>query len=374
MVLFRMISLVLVLLAALYLYFLLKRCSMLWFRGAFTWRRKLVLAVLALVICVPVRNLFGFWAMVVLHVVGIAAVVDLVRLAVLKVQLRENRIWHVIYCSGLIPVAGTLLILAYGYWNMHHVIKTEYTVTTDKKIRAEGYEAALLTDLHYGTTMGGEALAEVCGRIAESRPDVVILGGDIVDEHTTLEQVQEAFQILSGIDSTYGTFYVYGNHDKGRYSADCDFTERQLEEIITGSGIRILADETCELNPELNITGRRDRSDASMDGIGRAPSGALITAQEDEVYHILADHQPRSFQENDEAGYDLMVSGHTHAGQIWPVGLITTLFDKGTVNYGYEKEGDMDIIVSSGVAGWGYPVRTGKHCEFVIVHVTASSL
>ena len=64
-----------------------------------------------------------------------------------------------------------------------------------------------------------------------------------------------------------------------------------------------------------------------------------------------------------------MLSGHTHAGQIWPVGLITSLFDKGTINYGQRQVGNLDVIVSSGMAGWGYPVRTGKHCEYVVVHI-----
>lgn len=372
MAVFIVLSSILVFLAAVYMYFLLKRCAGLWIKGMCTWRRKLALAALSFVICAPAVNLFGFRAVIILHIVGIAAAADLVRLAVRRIRPGESRIWHVIYCSGLIPVAGTLLILTYGYFNMHCVIKTEYTVTAAPNIRAEGYEVALLTDLHYGTTMDKEGLEEVCGRIEGGRPDVVILGGDIVDERSTLEQVREAFQILSGIDSTYGIFYVYGNHDKGRYAVDCDFTEAQLQEAISGNGIRILEDETCVLNQELSITGRRDRSDAQREGIAREPSGALIPDQE-EMYHILADHQPRSFQENEAAGYDLMVSGHTHAGQIWPVGLITALFDKGTVNYGHEKEGDMDIIVSSGVAGWGYPIRTGKHCEFVMIHVTPGS-
>ena len=64
-----------------------------------------------------------------------------------------------------------------------------------------------------------------------------------------------------------------------------------------------------------------------------------------------------------------MLSGHTHAGQMWPVGLITTLFDKGTVNYGQKLFDNMQLIVSSGIAGWGYPLRTGKHSEYVVIHI-----
>ena len=101
----------------------------------------------------------------------------------------------------------------------------------------------------------------------------------------------------------------------------------------------------------------------------RIGAGALLEGESGEGFHILADHQPNSLKDNALAGYDLMLSGHTHAGQIWPVGLLTELFGRDTRNYGYERIGGMDLIVSSGIAGWGYPFRTGKHCEYVIVRI-----
>ena len=69
------------------------------------------------------------------------------------------------------------------------------------------------------------------------------------------------------------------------------------------------------------------------------------------------------------AGYDLMLAGHTHAGRMRPVGVIKSLFDKSTFNYGKKAYGTMHLIVSSGIGGWGYPFRTGKHCEYVVITV-----
>lgn len=74
---------------------------------------------------------------------------------------------------------------------------------------------------------------------------------------------------------------------------------------------------------------------------------------------------------NDAQGVDLEVSGHTHAGQIWPVGWLSEL--TGVLNYGEYQSRECKVIVSSGFTGWGYPLRTEGHCEYVIIHLSQSS-
>ncbi|MBP2032075.1 putative MPP superfamily phosphohydrolase [Clostridium algifaecis] len=84
---------------------------------------------------------------------------------------------------------------------------------------------------------------------------------------------------------------------------------------------------------------------------------------------LLLDHQPFELQKNDELGYDLQLSGHTHAGQIWPVGLLSDILRTNELNYGYKKLSNMQAIVSSGMAGWGYPIRTEANSEYVIIDI-----
>lgn len=357
-----------------YFYFILKRASVLFLKWREAGWQKGVLAAFSLAAALPALNLFGLWAVIFLHFIVGAAAVDLIRLIFVKASVKEHKLWRVIYCSGIIPICITALILGYGYWNMRQVIQTEYTVLTEKNIRSGGYDIILVSDLHFGTTMDSRQLKDYCEQMEQRNPDLVVLCGDIVDERTAFDELTEAFDILSQIKTAYGIYYVYGNHDKGRYSQDCGFTQEQLRRVIESSGIRILEDETCELNSELTITGRKDRSDSAMENLARKTSGALSEQIPQQSFHILADHQPREMEENAKAGFDLMVSGHTHAGQIWPVGLITTLFDKGTLNYGHKIVDGMDVIVSSGIAGWGYPIRTGKHCEFAVIHVAQNTL
>lgn len=196
---------------------------------------------------------------------------------------------------------------------------------------------------------------------------------DADGENTTKEQMKEAFQTLGAIQTTYGIYYVYGNHDKNSYSMHPHYSTRELDNSIEKNSITILEDKTKDLNEELSITGRKDLSDMESDKDPRKSSSELLKKEKSKGIHIVVDHQPRQMQENAEAGYDLMLAGHTHAGQVWPVGLLTELFVHGTINYGLENVQSMNIIVSSGISGWGYPIRTEKHCEFVVIHMEQSN-
>lgn len=87
----------------------------------------------------------------------------------------------------------------------------------------------------------------------------------------------------------------------------------------------------------------------------------------------MLDHQPLDLAENAALGYDLQLSGHTHGGQIWPVGPVCSLAARLAsveyCNYGMKQIGDFQVIVSSGIAGWGYPIKTGAKAEYVIVDI-----
>lgn len=363
-----------------YLYFVVGRLFGLLFPA---WGRRLkntVSIVAAVALALPCVNLFGAWALVVLYFSAISICMDLLQLFIRRVlrraqkkaasvnRLGTHKVWGILYRSGAAAAFFTAAVIGYAYWNMHHVVTTRYTVATEKNIRQEGYRIVFLSDLHFPTTMDREMLETYCKRMEAEKPDLVVLGGDIVDEATASEDVEAAFSALAQVHSTYGTYYVYGNHDKGRYARDCDFTPQGLEKMIQESGVKILEDETVQLDGPLYLSGRRDRSEAQAQQ-GRLSAETLVEAVPQDAFHILADHQPRGMEENAQAGFDLMLSGHTHAGQMWPVGLATTLFDKGTFNYGHKEYGAMDLIVSSGIAGWGYPLRTGKHSEIVVIEV-----
>ena len=349
--------------AGIFLYFYLKRTAIFWGlpEQGKGWKR--ILAFVVVVIAVPAVNLFGIWALVVLHIVGFALVMDIIQ-AFAKRFPGEKKRWERVYRSGLFPVLATVLVIGYSYWNMKNVRVTEYTVYTEKEIRDKGYGICLISDLHFPTTMDAPSLEAYCNDISKKKPDAVVLCGDIVDERSTKAQMEKAFQILSGIQSESGIYYVYGNHDRARYSKNPPFTQEELQHAVEDTGITVLKDRAEALNNEFTIIGRDDKSVA-----GRKTSEELLQGVDKDDFLLLLDHQPAGLKENAAAGYDLQLSGHTHAGQMWPVGPLTTLFRMVELNYGYQKQGSFQAIVTSGIAGWGYPLRTGKHSEYVMIKI-----
>ncbi|MDO4299400.1 MAG: metallophosphoesterase [Lachnospiraceae bacterium] len=246
---------------------------------------------------------------------------------------------------------------------MTQVIKTEYQIVTDKNVG--NYKLVLITDTHYDTIQDTNVLKQKIAEINQESPDLVILGGDIVEEDTSKKAMEEVFQVLGGLESTYGIYYVYGNHDRQPYTEHRSYTDQELEDAISGNGITILADSYQEINEDLILAGREDAKWGNHSG--RASVEELLADVDREKYIIVADHQPIEAKENDAQGVDLELSGHTHAGQIWPIGIISEL--TGILNYGKYQQGNCQIIVSSGFTGWGYPVRTQEHCEYVVIHI-----
>ncbi len=271
---------------------------------------------------------------------------------------------------AVVPFVITLGIMIYGNFNMNRVVQTNYSIITEKPLRQEGYRVAFLSDIHYDTIQSTDVLKNAIPEINALQPDIVVLGGDLMDESTSKESMQELFQVLSGLQAPLGRFYIYGNHDRQNYAGDAAaYTNEELEAAILAAGFTILDDDTVLINDELLLIGRADPRRFSESP--RKALSVLLQNTPTGVFTLTLDHQPLETAENAAAGVDLTISGHTHGGQIFPLG--TTLHLFGARNYGLYQTGDCQHIVSSGFAGWGFPFRTQRHCEYVIVDIQGHS-
>lgn len=359
---------VFIILTAVYIYRKIKGCI-----GCFRpeWAQKkqrIWTVILLLVIILPSARIYSVGFIILLHITAFLLVTDIVVIIWKKIskKMPESQRWYKIYKSGIIAILLAAIVLGYGRYNIFHVVRTEYTVKTQKNIRPDGYKIALLADLHYGISLDDAELEKVVQRINREDTDIVVLDGDIVDENTTLKQMESAFRILGQIKNKYGIYYTYGNHDKNNYTETPNYTKEKLAKTIEKNGIHILEDTSVLINQEVQLIGRADRSDTSGN---RKEIKSLVEKLNPKQEWIVLDHQPTEYKKVQNAGADLILSGHTHAGQIWPAGVFATLFHFDEMSYGERRQENLDAIVTSGIAGWGYPIRTEKHSEYVVVNV-----
>ena len=209
------------------------------FLPAYSLKRQRIFAgIISLLLIIPAVRIYGMWFIILLHFTVFLLLLDAVVFLIkkLKKQNQLTGLWNKIYRSGVIAILLTAVLIGYGRYNIFHVVRTEYNIQTQKNIREEGYRIVLLSDLHYGVSMNDNNLQDVVNRISAEQADIVVLDGDIVDENTTSEQMQSAFRILGQADSTYGVYYVYGNHDKSRYAINPNYTEEELKEFMKEIG------------------------------------------------------------------------------------------------------------------------------------------
>ncbi len=264
-----------------------------------------------------------------------------------------------VYKSGIAPILIIAVMFTLGYVNINSVKQTSYEFTSAKLDNS--YRVVFISDTHYGTIQSNKLLNEKVEEINRLQPDIVILGGDIVEEGTDKNEMNEVFEALSGINSTHGTYFIYGNHDRQRYTSTPAYSEAELTDTISKNGIQILKDDCIEISNDILLVGREDLS-AKND---RLTADALSDAIDRDRFILVADHQPNDIESNVAIGTDLQLSGHTHGGQIFPLGWMSFLYN-GYV-YGEYKADNTTVIVSSGFAGWGFPIRTQGVSEYVVV-------
>lgn len=278
-----------------------------------------------------------------------------------KIIKSDNTKYKKLYMYIPIPLILSICLMYFGSYNMNHILKTQYNIDTYKTL-SKDYKIAMIADLHYPTSTNKKDLNRLVNRIADEKPDFVMLCGDIIDENTDSQERIETFETLGKLSKLSQVFYVYGNHDTGKHSFYNCIPSNKLESLIENYGIHVLNDEQTLLNDEISIIGRKDYSLHQRRDIKSFETNT-------DTYNIVIDHQPKNLEDCSQSNIDLHLSGHTHAGQIFPLYYIYELLNINELNYGQKYINLMSAINTSGVSGWGFPIRTEHHSEFVIVNI-----
>ena len=326
-----------------------------------------IIAILSFLFCL---NIWSMGAILIFYLFISSLIADLIRI-IQKYLIKEKHLNFIpiIHKKGLLAIIIFTIIILGSVYGMNHIELTEYNLTTDK-IDNKSYSILFISDVHYGTVQNTQLVKDSILKMNNLKPDIVLLGGDIVDERTTKDSMQEIFEELGKINSTYGTYYIFGNHDRQPYTSDYEngnrtFTDSDLNQSIEKNRIKILTDDKITINNDFVLVGR---SDAEWeDSINRTDVNEILNESDLSKYIVVLDHQPVEYEENAQEGVDLQLSGHTHGGQVFPYGMIYDL--SGRLNYGEYEIKDMKQIVSSGLTGWGWPMRNEAKCEYVLINI-----
>lgn len=325
-----------------------------------------LIALLTFIFCL---NIWSNAAILALYLFLASLAADIIRL-IWKYLLKDKPLKFVpkLHKKGILALIIFAVIIIHGVYGMNHIDLTEYNYTTDKFDNQ--YSILFVSDVHYDTVQDTALVKESISKMNDLKPDIVVLGGDICDDRTPKESMKEVFKEFGTINSTYGTYYVYGNHDRQPYKTDYEngnrtYTDGELSKAIESSGISILEDDKIIINNDISLIGRADAG--WYDEADRLNLSEMIDEEDLSRYIVVVDHQPIDYEENSKQGVNLELSGHTHGGQVFPFEQFQELM--GILPYGEYDFGEMKQVVSSGLTGWGWPMRNQEKCEYVLINV-----
>ena len=263
----------------------------------------------------------------------------------------------------ILSVIFCAVYLLIGFYLCKNVWPENYSLHTDKEVGT--IRVAFFADSHVGTTFSGEELEEYIKRIEADSPDLLLIPGDFVDDDTSREDMEAACRALGSFKSKYGVYYAYGNHDRGyNQGSNRPFTEEDLVRELEANNVTILQDDSVLIDDRFYIVGREDASRSS-----RADIDTLLSSLDTDKYIIVMDHQPNDYDREASSAADLVLSGHTHGGQLFPITYVGELMGANDSTYGYERHNDTDFIVTSGISDWAVIFKTGTKSEYVIIDI-----
>lgn len=246
----------------------------------------------------------------------------------------------------------SIIILIYGYINATnpyvHEINVTLNVNDDMKI-------CFVSDIHTGRIDTVNGLNQLSRLINAQTPDMVVFGGDLID-HPAFTKYRKQFRnCIKTIKCKYGIWAVLGNHE-----GYCGIENSRI--LYKECGINLLQDEAILLN-NCYLVGRIDWYNSK-----RSQLCTILEKLEQSKPIIVVDHNPIDINISADLNVDLHLSGHTHAGQMWPFNILTNLIYGAPTGRIFKRKNTI-CYITTGYGFWGSPFRIGNTPEIVIINI-----
>lgn len=255
---------------------------------------------------------------------------------------------------GVAAVASLITLGIIGHYYAFTPVVKSLEMNRPEVSSIDHLKIVVASDTHLGLLSNKKHIEKFVALANKEKPDLVILAGDVVDDSPKWFNEQKMDETLKKLKTTYGVYAVLGNHE---------YIGKEIEETkeaMKNSNVTLLQDETVKIVEDFYLTGRDDATNQNRKSLAQLRKNI---AKSDAW--IVIDHQPN--KEMADEGVSLMMSGHTHKGQLWPGHLMTSNIYP--LDYGHTKKNNTDYVVTSGYGFWGPPMRIGTQSELWSIDV-----
>lgn len=294
----------------------------------------------------------SFWLALMIYLFIFSILYEILNLIGIASYLKNfKKFWFILMISS------SVLFILIGFFNANNPRIRHISIPMAVN---QSFRITMASDLHFGTLMGKNRAGKILKMISDTKPDMIVFAGDVLDEDVGPAIRQNLDGLLSDLKAPYGVYAVTGNHEYyGGLKASIDFLQK--------NGVIVLSDSGRIINGQFFLAGRKDKEAEKLSKEGRLSVNELLKLNTDNLPVILLDHQPFGLQEIADAGVALSLSGHTHHAQLWPFQIITKwMFEN---SYGLIKKENTYIYVSCGAGTWGPAVRTSSRPEIVQIEI-----
>ncbi len=287
-----------------------------------------------------------------------ALIYDASRVLLSKMPISESRRN---FFKKSLDISSLLVATALSARAMYEArfVKLEKVTIKIKNLK-KPYKIVQISDLHIGGLIDANFIRDIVQRINILAPDLVVITGDLVD--IDVSNAKDTLNELKGLKSRYGTYYILGNHE---YFHGVD----KIINSVKSFGIRVLENENVYIGEEgvgFNLAGVYDifgyRTNSHMPDLQKA----LVNRKNSPT--ILLAHQPKYIEEVKE-GVDLILSGHTHGGQLYPFRFLVML-QQPYIDGLHKHNENLQIYVNKGTGFWGPPMRLGANSEITEISIS----
>ncbi len=259
------------------------------------------------------------------------------------------------FFSTLAAITAAAVLSIWSGVNIGFFLRVKKIHIGIEDLKVEKLKIAFIADMHIDKYTPFRKISALVNKINSIKPDLLLFGGDLTD--TDISRTYELYG-LDKMQAKYGMYAVTGNHEYY-------FGVEAFLELCAKLDIKVLRNENVEIGGIINLAGINDEFGEKL-GLDTSDVHKTLEGVNPDLPSVLLSHKPDIFKEalKENKGTKLIqLSGHTHGGQIPPMGIVGSMFFK--YYYGkWEKDGSI-VYITSGAGWWGPPMRLFNVSEIV---------